>query len=310
MIEREFVKDKIRGLKIKELIEHEINKYAGIGDISVEKTPLGEKIVVYAVRPGLVIGSGGESVKRLTYTLKHKFKLDNPQIEIKEITDPNSWAAVVAKMIASDFERFGPRRYKASGYRALSNIIRSGARGAEIRITGVGIPGERARTWRFFAGYLKKSGDTAVTIIDKAYASANLRRGTIGIKVLIMPAGAVLPDDVTIKFEETVATEVEIKKVESVAEVAAAKKDDKPIKSEPKKEVKVKAKTESKADKPVAKPVKKTAAKPKAAPKTAKKPAKKSKETKVAKIKTVKKEKTAKAVKPVKKTVTKTKGKK
>lgn len=107
MIEREFISEKIRNFKIKELIESTVNQYAGIGKILIEKTPLGERIVVHAHKPGLVIGTGGETVKELTLKLKEDFKLESPQIEVKEIKNPNSWAAVVAKKIASDFERFG-----------------------------------------------------------------------------------------------------------------------------------------------------------------------------------------------------------
>jgi len=251
MIEREFIKEKIRNFKITELVERRVNRYAGIGDIITEKTPLGERIIVYAHKPGLVIGSGGETVKALTQELKEKFGLETPQIEVKEITDPDSWAAVVAKKIASDFERFGPKRYKASGYRALTSVIRAGARGAEIRLTGVGVPGARARSWRFFAGYLKKSGDTAETVVDKAFEVANLKRGTIGIKVAIMPVGATLPDDVKIKVIEEEISEEEKKAISSAAKV---------IKKE-KKEVKVeKKKTKKEVEK---KKVKKKETKPK-----------------------------------------------
>ena len=217
MIEREFIREKIRNFKIKELVARRVNRYAGIGDMTIEKTPLGERIIIHAHKPGLVIGSGGETVKGLTQELKADFGLETPQIEVKEITKPDSWAAVVAKKIASDFERFGPKRYKASGYRALTSVIRAGARGAEIRITGVGIPGARARSWRFFAGYLKKSGDTAETVVDRAFEVANLKRGTIGIKVAIMPAGVVLPDDVTIRVIKEEASEKEEKEIKAAA---------------------------------------------------------------------------------------------
>jgi len=232
MIEREFVREKIRNFKIKELVERRVNRYAGIGDMSIEKTPMGERIIIHAHKPGLVIGSGGETVKGLTQELKDDFGLETPQIEVKEITQPDSWAAVVAKKIASDFERFGPKRYKASGYRALTSVIRAGARGAEIRITGVGIPGARARSWRFFAGYLKKSGDTAETVVDRAFEVADLKRGTVGIKVAIMPAGVVLPDDVTIRVIEEEASETEEKELKD-AVIVVKKESDKKEETKP-----------------------------------------------------------------------------
>ena len=225
MIEREFIKEKIRNFKIQERISSTVNRYAGIDEIIVEKTPLGERVIIFASRPGLVIGSGGETIKSLTHDLKTKFGLETPQVEVKEIRDPDGRASVVAKKIASDFERFGPKRYKATGYRALTNVIRAGARGAEIRITGVGIPGARARSWRFFAGYLKKSGDTAETVVDKAFEVAALKRGTIGIKVAIMPMGVILPDDVTIKVVEEKVSEKEVEELKEVTKIV-----EKPVK--------------------------------------------------------------------------------
>lgn len=223
MIERQFVREKLRNFKIREHIETKINRYAGIGDVHIEKTPLGEKVIIFASRPGLVIGSSGETVKELTESLRTVFKLETPQIEIKEITNPSTWAAVVAKRIASDFERFGPARYKASGYKSLLSIMRTGARGAEIRITGVGIPGERAKSWRFNAGHLKKSGDACETVLDKSFEVAHLKRGAIGIKVAIMPAGARLPDDIIIKpikIEEVPAAKAEVHEIIQAVEEA------------------------------------------------------------------------------------------
>ena len=59
MIEREFVKEKIRSMNMAEKIEEEIRKTAGIGKIEIEKNPLGEIITITAVRPGQVIGARG-----------------------------------------------------------------------------------------------------------------------------------------------------------------------------------------------------------------------------------------------------------
>jgi len=260
MIEREFIKEKIRNFKIQERISSTVNRYAGIDEIIVEKTPLGERVIIFASRPGLVIGSGGETIKALTHDLRTKFGLETPQVEVKEIRDPDGRASVVAKKIASDFERFGPKRYKATGYRALTNVIRAGARGAEIRITGVGIPGARARSWRFFAGYLKKSGDTAETVVDKAFEVATLKRGTIGIKVAIMPMGVILPDDVTIKVVEEKVSEKEVEELKEVTKIVEKKAE--PVKKTAaapieKKSTEKPKKTPNKPTKKVAKKVKK-----------------------------------------------------
>ncbi len=207
MIEREFIRNKIKNLNIRARIQETLKKTAGCGGIYVEKTPLGEKITIHTVRPGLVIGRGGETIKKLTNLLKSYYKLDNPQIEVIEITEPFLNPYTVAKRIADDLERFGPSRFKSIGYRALGNIMRSGAMGAEIIIAGRGVPSSRSRSWRFYKGYMKKSGDVSAEL-PTAIERANLRTGAVGVKVRIMPPNMKLPDKINI-YSDTVVEEIE-----------------------------------------------------------------------------------------------------
>lgn len=257
MIEREFIRQKAKYLKIREYIESKISKAAGAGNILIEKTPMGEKIIISAVRPGLIIGRGGKSIAELTAVLKSQFKLENPQIEVQEVENPFLNAAIVARRIAADLERFGASRFKSIGYKALTNALNSGAIGAEIRISGRGIPGQKARSWRFYGGYMKKCGDVAVTGIDSAQSRANLRSGTVGIKVSIMPPKIALPDRIHIKeiavepVEEVAKEtkkEIPEEKKKPTKKIAAKKK--KPAKKAPKKkkEKKVSPENELKLD--------------------------------------------------------------
>jgi len=230
MIEREFIKEKAKYLKIKEYVIAQIPKIAGIGKISIERTPLGEKIVIDVVKPGLIIGRGGKTISELTTTLKTKFGLENPQIEVREITIPALHAAVIANRIASDLERFGAARFKAIGYKALTDIMASGALGTEIKISGRGVPGQRAKSWRFPAGYMKKSGQIALEGVDIAKVPANLRSGAVGVQVRIMPPDIRLPDRVTIRepSEVLVRAQSEVKPAQEEQKVEAAPKPKKP----------------------------------------------------------------------------------
>ena len=83
----------------------------------------------------------------------------------------------------------------------MSDALNSGAKGIEILISGK-IPSSRARTWRFYYGYIKKCGNAAMTLVDIAYATAHLKSGAVGIKVSIMPPNVRLPDDVKFREEE------------------------------------------------------------------------------------------------------------
>lgn len=230
MIEREFIKEKVKYLKAKEYIIKIIPKSAGIGKIAIEKTPMGERITIETVKPGLIIGRGGKTISDLTMTLKTKFGMENPQVEVREITNPNLSASVIASRIAGDLERFGPSRFKAIGYKALTDIMNAGALGAEIKIGGRGVPGSRAQSWRFPAGYMKKCGQIAMEEVDIANVPANLHSGTVGIQVMIMPPTIQLPDRIKIREQAQIdATKLEQqKKDEKKAELSVEAKEKKP----------------------------------------------------------------------------------
>ncbi len=244
MKEREFIKQNLIQLNIKENIERTSGKAAEIGEITMEKTPLGEKIVISTTRPGMIIGRGGSAIKELTRNLKSRFRLENPQIETAEIANPYTSAQVVATRIAKELERFGPKRFKGIGYRELSRIMESGAMGVEIVIDGP-IPGARSRKWRFHDGYMKKCGFISDNLLDKAQSNAVLKKGTVGISVTIMHAHTPLPDKIDIVSPETAEPIVE-EVVEEKPKAEEPKKEEKPKKAPAKKKAAPKAKAPAK----------------------------------------------------------------
>ncbi len=186
-------------------IKEYVRKSLGKGKISrvvIEYTPVGEKIIISTDKPGLVIGRGGEKINQLTRTLKRKFKLENPLIEIDEIQIPEYDAQIMADEIALTLERMGPLKFKVIAYRTLQKIMNAGALGAEIRLNGK-IPSSRAKHWRFAQGYLKKVGDSA-KVVDRAQARAETKPGTVGVKVSVLSPDAKLFDRIVIddKFIE------------------------------------------------------------------------------------------------------------
>lgn len=244
MIERKFVAQKLKERQVQEYVAQNLTK-AGHCRVEIKRTPMGEKIIVYTTRPGLIVGKKGENIKRLTITLKKRFNLENPQIEIGEIDSPLLDAGTVADQIAYTFEKFGPKRFKFLGYDTLKKIIDAGAIGAEIVIGGRGVPGSRAKSWRFSAGYLKKSGSVAEELVDKASVVASLKTGSIGVKVLIMHPTIKLPDKITFK-EEDKKIEITQVKEEKTEEKAEEKTEEKETKQ--KKEKKTKEKKEKKKE--------------------------------------------------------------
>ena len=74
--------------------------------------------------------------------------------------------------------------------------MKAGALGVEIRLSGK-LPSDRAKSWRFAAGYLKKVGDSA-KVVGKAQSVALTKLGISGIKVGILPPDAKIHDKVEI----------------------------------------------------------------------------------------------------------------
>lgn len=194
MIERSILEQKMKEFHIKEFIASEFMK-TGYSHTKIQRTPLGDKITIYTSRPGLIVGRKGENIRKLTNTLKNKFKMDNPQIEIGEIENPYFDAQSIAEKIAYTLEKFGPQRFKSIGYKTLQTIMDAGAMGAEIVISGK-IPSSRAKRWRFMDGYLKKCGHVSDRYVIRGKSVALIRSGAVGISVNIMPSGITLPDDV------------------------------------------------------------------------------------------------------------------
>lgn len=195
MEERKTVKFKKEEYAIKERLKSEIGK-GKVSKVKIEYTPMGEKIIISTNKPGFVIGRGGERIEALTEILKKEFKLENPHIEIDEITEPDLDAQLVADDIALGLERFGPLKFKVLAYRYLQRIMKAGALGSEIRLGGK-LPSSRARLWRFSQGYLKKTGDEA-KMVDRAQVEAQTKPGTVGVKVSILRPGVKLKDKITI----------------------------------------------------------------------------------------------------------------
>jgi len=225
MIEREFIKQKKIEFQIQEFISNSLRN-SGHSHTRLQKTPLGEKIIISASRPGLIVGREGKNIKKLTIDLKKRFKLENPQIEIEEVKDINLNSRIVAERIASELERFGLSRFKGIGHKVLGEVMGDKALGIEIIMSGK-IPSSRAKRWRFYQGYLKKCGDIAITGVDTAYTTAHLKTGAIGIQVRIMPPGTKLPDKVEL-LEEKEEIVVEEVKEEPVEEKNNTKKEEKP----------------------------------------------------------------------------------
>ncbi|MGD6851377.1 MAG: 30S ribosomal protein S3 [Candidatus Bathyarchaeia archaeon] len=197
-IVKRFITESIKRTEIDEFLQKKLER-AGYGGVNLSKTPLGTHVVIYAMRPGLVIGRGGETIKELAASLERNFKVSNPQISVSEIEVPEFNAKVVANRVTSALER--GVHFRRAGFWALNQVMEAGALGCEIVISGK-LTTERARFEKFRAGHFPIVGEPAARAMRTAEAHIQLKPGMLGVRVKIMPPDAFFPDKVTIMEPE------------------------------------------------------------------------------------------------------------
>lgn len=179
MKERLFIEDSKKDIRIEEMLMKEFSN-SMCGGIDLQETPLGTRIVIYTMAPGIVIGTGGEKIRQMTERLKTEFGLKNPQIDVQKIRTPDLSPAIVAQNICQALEK--GLNYKKIGNYYTSKIMKAGARGCEIIIAGK-LGGEKSRTEKFYAGFVEKSGTREAVLKGTCVATPKL--GNIGVKVFI-----------------------------------------------------------------------------------------------------------------------------
>ncbi|MFC4988097.1 30S ribosomal protein S3 [Saliphagus infecundisoli] len=222
--EHQFIEDGLQRSQIDEFFADELGR-AGYGGMDVAKTPMGTQIVLKAEKPGMVIGKGGENIRKVTTALEEKFNLDDPQIDVQEVDEPDLNARIVADRLANALERGW--YFRKAGHTTIDRIMDAGALGAEIVLAGK-VTGARSRVEKFNRGYIKHNGEPAEEVVDHGQGVAVMKLGTIGVNVKIIPPGAELPDDFDVHEdadpEEVVPEAVEAN--ESVEDLLEGEPDD------------------------------------------------------------------------------------
>ncbi len=189
--EHQFIENGLERTQIDEFFQSELSR-AGYGGMDVAQTPMGTQIVLKAEKPGMVIGKGGKNIRKITSELESRFDMDDPQIDVQEVDEPDLNAQIVADRLANALERGW--YFRKAGHTTIDRIMESGAKGAEIVLSGK-VTGARSRVEKFNRGYIKHNGEPAETVVDHGQGVAVMKLGTIGVDVKIIGPDAVLPDD-------------------------------------------------------------------------------------------------------------------
>jgi small subunit ribosomal protein S3 len=178
---RFFVNKASKNMVIDNYLKSEL-KRAGYAGVEFQKTPLGNRVVIYAERPGMVIGRQGATIRELAHVIETKYSLENPQIAVIPVQSPELNARIMAGRVASALER--GIHFRRAAFIALRQITEAGARGAEIVIRGK-LSTERSRYEKFKSGAILKAGQPRKYAVDHAVTHVQLKPGMFGIQVSI-----------------------------------------------------------------------------------------------------------------------------
>ncbi|MBI4894530.1 MAG: 30S ribosomal protein S3 [Candidatus Aenigmarchaeota archaeon] len=192
-IEKLFVKEGIRDSQLEEYLGDMFDK-AGYSHTEMQRTPMGTRIIIFAHRPGLIIGKSGRRIQELTEAIKVRFGIENPLLDVKEVDEPLLDPAIVAKRIARSLEK-GINFKKVCNF-YLEEVTKGGAIGITIRVAGKLAGVERSRFAKFRRGFVAHSGEYAETLVRNGFTRAAMKPGMVGIQVKIMMES---PKEITVK---------------------------------------------------------------------------------------------------------------
>ena len=154
---------------------------ASVSFIEIERTGAAVRLIIHSARPGAVIGKKGEGIDRLRADLRGIFGVNEVQVDIREVSNPEANAALIAANIASQLER--RIMFRRAMRRAMASAMRLGVEGVKImssgRLNGI----EIARTEWYREGRVPLH--TLKNDIDYGFAEAKTAMGVVGVKVWV-----------------------------------------------------------------------------------------------------------------------------
>ena len=153
---------------------------AGIPKIEIERDSAKVRIYLHCSRPGVVIGKGGEEIKKIEAQL---VKMIGKPVDLKivEVKNADMDAQLVAENIAAQLEkRISHRRAMKN---AMGRAMRAGAKGIKCNCSGRLGGREIAGSEHYHEGTIPLQ--TLRADIDYGFAEAATTFGRIGVKVWI-----------------------------------------------------------------------------------------------------------------------------
>lgn len=174
-------------VKIREFLFKELHA-AYVSRIEIERSKNRVEIIIRAARPGVIIGSNGESIETLKKKLQKMCAGKQIHIKVVEVANPDLDAHLVARAIAEQLEQRAS--FRTCQKRQIQKTMRAGAKGIRTLVSGRLGGADIARSEGYSEGVVPLH--TLRSDIDFAIVEAMTTYGKLGVKVWIC-RGEVLP---------------------------------------------------------------------------------------------------------------------
>ena len=183
----DFADNLVEDYKIRKFLKDKLYN-AGISKIEIERaSDKNTKVRVYAAKPGVIIGKGGNEIEKVRAQVK-KLIAKDVVLDVVEVKRSEKDAQLVAENIAQQLEnRVAFRRAMKS---AITRTMKAGALGIKTSCSGRLGGADMARTEFYSEGTIPLQ--TLRADIDYGFAEADTTYGKVGVKVWIYK-GEVLP---------------------------------------------------------------------------------------------------------------------
>lgn len=170
----------LEDLKIRKYLNASLVK-AEVSSIKIEKAGDNVKIIIHSGRPGQVIGKRGQEIDTLRRDLSSLLNINNVEVSVQEIKNPELDARLIAKNIAEQIEK--RVNFKKAMKKAAATAIKGGAKGIKICCAGRLGGAEIAREEWVRVGSIPLH--TLRADIDYALEESLTKYGIIGVKVWV-----------------------------------------------------------------------------------------------------------------------------
>ncbi|MCL2255252.1 MAG: 30S ribosomal protein S3 [Firmicutes bacterium] len=153
----------------------------GISRVILERSQGKVSVNIHTSKPGVIIGQKGAGIEQLKKELAKLVPDKTLHINIIEVKRPDMDSTLVAEGIAAALEKRAS--FRRTMKQAMGRVMRSGAKGVKVMVSGRLDGAEIARSEHYHEGSIPLH--TLRADIDYGVATAHTTFGCIGVKVWI-----------------------------------------------------------------------------------------------------------------------------